>query len=310
MSYPPPYSGPYPPQYLQQISQHQRSPQQPPQSNPQTPYTDSSPNVQYQQQNAKLAGYPQVIPPSYQFPYVQSPPLQQPQQAQPATSRTPSSVQPQPHEFGPPLHYMNAVGGNVAGSNSPPSFTHSPPQPPPTFPQYRGASGPYTPNAASYHSPSSGYGSPGQFMAATPFPSSQSSQQMMAAPPQAMPISPKIPYPPGNFVPPGSVPSTASAQKMTSNTSIPASSVKQQPVQKPVEKTNPAADVDYQVLLLALADEYLNTAHRRGSLLALSKNEAELEEYYSLVATGLGCLEAVQEVRTRSLPATLYINHR
>jgi hypothetical protein len=41
-----------------------------------------------------------------------------------------------------------------------------------------------------------------------------------------------------------------------------------------------------------MADEYLNTAHSHGTNVALLR-DMELEEYYRLVATGLGCLEAV-----------------
>lgn len=70
----------------------------------------------------------------------------------------------------------------------------------------------------------------------------------------------------------------------------------QQAVQKPSKSS-----IDYQLLLLALADEYLNAAHSQGTLIALSKNEVELEEYYKLVATGLGCLEAVLRVCTPML---------
>lgn len=54
--------------------------------------------------------------------------------------------------------------------------------------------------------------------------------------------------------------------------------------------------VDYQVLLLSLADEYLNAAHRHGTKLALATRHDDVEEYYKLVATGLGCLEAVLKV--------------
>jgi hypothetical protein len=54
--------------------------------------------------------------------------------------------------------------------------------------------------------------------------------------------------------------------------------------------------VDYQVLLLSLADEYLNAAHRHGTKTALVTSPADVEEYYKLVSTGLGCLEAVLKV--------------
>ncbi|KAJ5613100.1 hypothetical protein N7510_006294 [Penicillium lagena] len=61
--------------------------------------------------------------------------------------------------------------------------------------------------------------------------------------------------------------------------------------EKPTKPTKPP--VDYQVLLLSLADEYLNAAHNYGTKAALATREADVEEYYKLVATGLGCLEAV-----------------
>ncbi|KAJ5570275.1 uncharacterized protein N7459_009705 [Penicillium hispanicum] len=69
----------------------------------------------------------------------------------------------------------------------------------------------------------------------------------------------------------------------------------QQPSHQSVEKANKPSKplVDYQVLLLSLADEYLNAAHRHGTTMALSTNQADVEQYYKLVATGLGCLEAV-----------------
>lgn len=68
-------------------------------------------------------------------------------------------------------------------------------------------------------------------------------------------------------------------------------------VQKPQKSVPADGDVDYQTLLLALADEYLNAAHSKGTVIALSNNELDLKEYYKLVATGLGCLQAAQTVR-------------
>lgn len=72
----------------------------------------------------------------------------------------------------------------------------------------------------------------------------------------------------------------------------------QQAVQKPAKSTKPP--VDYQVLLLSLADEYLNAAHRHGTKMALATSQADVEEYYKLIATGLGCLEAVLKVCSAS----------
>ncbi|KAJ5734768.1 hypothetical protein N7533_013171 [Penicillium manginii] len=65
----------------------------------------------------------------------------------------------------------------------------------------------------------------------------------------------------------------------------------QQSIEKPAKPSKPP--VDYQVLLLSLADEYLNAAHSHGTTMALSTRRDEVEEYYKLISTGLGCLEAV-----------------
>jgi hypothetical protein len=73
---------------------------------------------------------------------------------------------------------------------------------------------------------------------------------------------------------------------------------KQLPSQQTTDRiTKPTKPpVDYQVLLLSLADEYLNAAHRHGTKTALVTSQADVEEYYKLVSTGLGCLEAVLKV--------------
>lgn len=59
--------------------------------------------------------------------------------------------------------------------------------------------------------------------------------------------------------------------------------------------------LDYQVLLLSLAEEYFNAAHAQGSLVALVQRGMEMESYYKLVATGLGCLETVLKVGQRAV---------
>lgn len=66
--------------------------------------------------------------------------------------------------------------------------------------------------------------------------------------------------------------------------------------------------VDYQVLLLSLADEYLNAAHARGTTTSMATRETDVEEYYKLVATGLGCLEAVLKVGYPSRILCIFIN--
>lgn len=93
-------------------------------------------------------------------------------------------------------------------------------------------------------------------------------------------------------------------QQQTSKNSKPKSQSKpmskqlqRQPGQPSVVKQE-RPPVDYQALLLSLADEYLNAAHSHGTMVALSRQEIDIEEYYKLVATGLGCLEAVLKVRS------------
>lgn len=51
--------------------------------------------------------------------------------------------------------------------------------------------------------------------------------------------------------------------------------------------------IDYQTLLLSLAEDYLAAAHAEGSLKALREREIDTRRYYKLIATGLGCLETL-----------------
>ena len=54
--------------------------------------------------------------------------------------------------------------------------------------------------------------------------------------------------------------------------------------------------VDYQLLLLSLAEEYLAAAYGKSSTKELAKREIQSDLYYKLIATGLGCLEAALKV--------------
>ena len=51
--------------------------------------------------------------------------------------------------------------------------------------------------------------------------------------------------------------------------------------------------LDYQLLLLSLAEEYFAAAHGYGSMADIVRREIETQSYYKMMATGLGCLEAV-----------------
>lgn len=54
--------------------------------------------------------------------------------------------------------------------------------------------------------------------------------------------------------------------------------------------------VDYQSLLLSLAEEYFTAAHSGELSDAIQRGETESQAYYKLIATGLGCLEALLKV--------------
>ena len=51
--------------------------------------------------------------------------------------------------------------------------------------------------------------------------------------------------------------------------------------------------LDYQLLLLSLAEEYFAAAYGYGSMVDIARRETEIRSYYKMMATGLGCLEAV-----------------
>ncbi len=59
------------------------------------------------------------------------------------------------------------------------------------------------------------------------------------------------------------------------------------------QPARPEPQLDYQLLLLSLAEEYLAAAYGYGSTPDIVGREREMQEYYKLIATALGCLEAV-----------------
>ena len=62
-------------------------------------------------------------------------------------------------------------------------------------------------------------------------------------------------------------------------------------------RSNPSLpSVDYQLLLLSLAEEYFTAAHSGELSDAIHRGETESQAYYKLIATGLGCLEALLKV--------------
>lgn len=85
--------------------------------------------------------------------------------------------------------------------------------------------------------------------------------------------------------------STPKAATNVQNVFLPTDS--KPPTSTPVHDASLIPSVDYQMLLISLADEYFTAAYACGSVTALAQQEAEVHTYYKLVATGLGCLEAV-----------------
>lgn len=66
----------------------------------------------------------------------------------------------------------------------------------------------------------------------------------------------------------------------------------------------PDLPLDYQQLLLALADEYINTARGMTAKLVRNMQEADVEQYHKLIASGLGCMESVLTNFTFHKPKT------
>ena len=75
----------------------------------------------------------------------------------------------------------------------------------------------------------------------------------------------------------------------TKTPSHPSSNIARGTTATPVQQTPP---VDYHQLLLLLAEDYINAAHGMGSLVAFYRRSEDLKQYYTLVATGLSCMEA------------------
>ena len=62
-------------------------------------------------------------------------------------------------------------------------------------------------------------------------------------------------------------------------------------------RTNPSQlSNDHELLLVSLAEDYFTAAHVGGSKAAWMKRQSDVQAYYKLIATGLGCLEAALKV--------------
>lgn len=169
----------------------------------------------------------------------------------------------------------------------------APPMPSPKPAPLPSSSKPATPVPSSRAAPPV----PSSSKPATPVPSSRAAPPVPSSSKPAPPVQPKTPLP-QVLVP---APSPEVQQKMQRQG--PKKQVQRQNAQQPVQKPS-KPPIDYQVLLLSLADEYLKAAYGQGTMVALSRREIDIEEYYKLVATGLGCLEAVLKVWFAAVPIT------
>ncbi|KAH0535956.1 hypothetical protein FGG08_007152 [Glutinoglossum americanum] len=84
-------------------------------------------------------------------------------------------------------------------------------------------------------------------------------------------------------------------QKLVKQHLLPTTPITVTPAPDPIHEESPP--LDYQVLLISLAEDYFTAAHRQGSLVALSTRIEDLDRYYKLIAFGLGCLETILKQR-------------
>ncbi|KAG2025985.1 hypothetical protein GB937_002128 [Aspergillus fischeri] len=320
MNYPPSHNGQYPPQYLQQPQQllysnadSNASPYEygKPVAYPQTiisPYSSygqaynieqhqHQPQSHHQQQQPQQQPQQQYVNPSDVFHQPLIPPASSSQLAHGSTQY---GAQPMVSVAGNSNRSPAVATASTSAQSTPAQSTQSAYQTAPTpnlgnnvFNQYSQVALP-APSVPSSNSVAAAPPVPSPKPApppssskpATPVPSSRPAPPVPSASKPAPPVQAKKPLP-QVLVP---APSPEVQQKMPRQGSK--KQVQRQNAQQPVQKpTKPP--IDYQVLLLSLADEYLKAAYGHGTMVALSRREMEIEKYYKLVATGLGCLEAV-----------------
>lgn len=61
----------------------------------------------------------------------------------------------------------------------------------------------------------------------------------------------------------------------------------------PARVASQSTSIDYQMLLLSLAEDYFTAAHTEGSYRIMKERNIDVRQYFKLVATGLGCLETL-----------------
>jgi hypothetical protein len=86
---------------------------------------------------------------------------------------------------------------------------------------------------------------------------------------------------------------TASKGKAHPHVVIPRSSSHQLTPTKHAHPPPKQLPADFSILLLTAADEYIAAARGMGSLVVRDRREADLQQYYKLISTGLGCMDTV-----------------
>jgi hypothetical protein len=74
---------------------------------------------------------------------------------------------------------------------------------------------------------------------------------------------------------------------------IPRASSHQLTPTKHVHPPPKALPADLSVMLLSAADEYIAAARGMGALVVRNKRESDIQQYYTLMATGMGCMDTV-----------------
>ncbi|KAJ4335964.1 hypothetical protein N0V95_008743 [Ascochyta clinopodiicola] len=123
-------------------------------------------------------------------------------------------------------------------------------------------------------------------------PPQQQSQYRQAPPPQARPqpqvmITQRAPNPmsyPQMSNPQMSNPQMSNPQMSSPQLSSP--NIRQ--VHMPIQRTT-----DLSVMLLSAADEYIAAARGMGSAIARQKNDGDIQQYYKLMSTAMGCMDTV-----------------
>ncbi|EGD93381.1 hypothetical protein TESG_00927 [Trichophyton tonsurans CBS 112818] len=260
--------------------------QYPPSQSPRQPYPPATPPQQSYHHSPQV--YPQDVIPAYPPHLAQSPLLQPP--IRPHDFTTPAVSQQVPPHYPAPPHANFPYGGVSAAPGSPYAMPNRHPD--------------------SYASPHSLYpvALPPHSQTQVPPCPSQPAPQLPVSQPVSQPVSPQVQSLPhtqrysqfptqpsptiqNNHNIPKAVKAPTPRPQARPSPQMTGTKLSQQQKQGGHDNTKPP--VDYQVLLLALADEYLDAAHSQATLIAVSQDEHETEQYYKLIATGLRCMEAL-----------------